>query len=289
MPGVSGSELLWALREDPQHRDCGRMIITAYAEEAPVRESIQRAEAHWVFTKPWTTHDGFLEAIRKALDQFVCSRELDSFLSARVVDYDRHSETILALRRAWRRFLTMGSGASTHAAFSDGHSDLHDDSSHHVLVSRVSRAGSVPLAVARTRALDLSNALWLDGVAFEPSHATEETERILVRTAMLAAHARGAMRVATAAPLQRVRLYRRLGFASSRANDDDFGGVNIPPWAVLLHAPLDQIGVDAAYERFRAQRQLCACRQSGCFERDYAAARRSYYCPFDVLHQRAPA
>lgn len=112
-------------------------------------------------------------------------------------------------------------------------------------------------------------------------------ETLLLRTAVLHAASEGISVLKTEAPLLRREVYEALAFKPAAGGDEGKAR-----GTVLMEIHPRQAGREEAHphaKRFRLERRLCLCDQTGCPARDYAAPRRSYFCPLDLHEGRLPA
>jgi len=80
MPGLSGNDLLVALRKHPAHRHGGRILVTGYAGLPSAARAINEAEVDKYYAKPWDADGELLPAIGTILDRFARESGFDSFL-----------------------------------------------------------------------------------------------------------------------------------------------------------------------------------------------------------------
>jgi CheY-like chemotaxis protein len=286
MPDCSGTDLLIALRQWPAHRHGERMIITAYAGLESAERSINEAEVARYYPKPWDAEGQVLPAVAGALRSFAEKSGLDRVLLMAPTEFATTRSTILDLRRVWwEHHQLMGVSAEELGIAPPTLEDPEDPSAVHVLAHELSpRARRIAAGVRLVP--DRGGGVWrLDRLAFQPGFACEDVESLLLRTALLEAHRRGATVVQTDAPTLRQGLYASVGFVTS----DEGRGTDCSAMEARMSAggALDDLG-RAFARRYADERRLCACLQSACPRHDYAAGRRSYYCPLDIIEGRVP-
>ncbi len=287
MPGMQGTDLLVALRQAPAHRFGGRIIITGYAGLESAKKAINEAEVARYYPKPWDDEKQLLPALAEILTEFASKRGLDEYLVAAATALEPTRIAIETIRRAWWEYLTlMGMSAADAEVDEPDFFEPIDATSTHLLVSRVSPLGSTPAAAVRLAPVGPEGTSDLAALAFMPGEANEGTETLLLCAALLEARARGAARVRTEVPVLRREIYELLGFAP-------FGEPTEPVPSITMvapttsGAPLD--GPDRAFAlRHERERRLCRCAQEGCPAKDYAAERRGYFCPLDLMEGRVP-
>jgi CheY-like chemotaxis protein len=283
MPGQSGTDLLIALRQHEAHRDGGRIVITAYAGLASAKKAINEAEVDRYFPKPWDAEGALLPAVGEILDRFAEKRGLDRFLIAGAAEDLGGIEAVHEVRRAWWEYvMLMGEDAEEADVDLPPLSESEDDAAQMFLAQRLSPRDDLPAGTIRLRKAE---ERWLlDGLAFMPEDAGDATETLLLRTALLHAARSGVDEVSIDAPMLRREVCEALGFApTAGAAEGKLGSV---PMAVRP-AALASAG-EAFAGRFKRDQRLCACAQTSCPERDYAAERRGYFCPFDLREGRVP-
>jgi CheY-like chemotaxis protein/GNAT superfamily N-acetyltransferase len=286
MPGRSGTDLLVALRQHPAHRFGGRMIVTAYAGLASAKRAINEAEVDRYYPKPWDNERQLLPAVAGILRSFAERSGLDRFLLAHPVELAQDRAAILDLRRAWWEYLElMGMSAEEAGVEAPSFEEPADAEAVHVVAREVTPRARA--AAACVRLVAAGGGTWtLDRLAFQPGFAREDVESLLVRAALLEARRQGAALVRTDAPALRREIYAALGFAEVERGTDAMGAVLMemkPAAAVALRGPFD-----AFARRFDAESRLCSCAQVSCPGRDYAASRRGYFCPLDLVEGRLP-
>jgi two-component system, chemotaxis family, chemotaxis protein CheY len=286
MPGMTGNDLLCALRRDESHRDGGRIMITGYAGLPSVTRAINDSRVDKYFPKPWNAEDVMVPAVTAILRRFIHLRGLETFLWSECRPGDADLAPVLEVRRQWwLHVVRLGETPDEGLPAVERFAVAGDREAAHLLLWR--RGDGADRVAAAVR-LSAGAAGWtLDQVAFSPAEADAAAESLLVRAALLEARHRGGREVRTVAPRLRRDLYLALGFAEV---DGSAGGqacalcVNFPAPAMSAAD-----AADAFSRRFLRDRGLCACAQTGCPARDYAAATRGYYCPFDVVTGRVPA
>jgi CheY-like chemotaxis protein len=300
MPGLTGTDLLIALRQHPEHRDGGRVVITAYASLAAAKRAINDAGVDGYFPKPWDAEGELLPAVGRILSRFVARRGLDRFLVASKVRSKADVEAIGRLRHAWWSFVTLAEDQLDVAGRSADEPPVDEpENSVTFVVHRIAAGEETPVAAARLH--EESPGVWiLDGMAFAPEEATQEVESLLVRTALSHAATLAIATVRTAAPALRRKLYQDLGFTPTLTRLGS-GSTWIadpqidPPGSILVQIDPQQWACEtegdasACRQRYASEGQLCACFQRACPLNDYAADVRSYYCPLDIHQGRVPA
>jgi hypothetical protein len=286
MPGRSGTDLLVALRQSPAHRDGGRIIVTAYAGLESAKRAINDAEVARYYPKPWDADGKLLPAVGEILARFAERRGLDRFFVVGPVEFAAHRAEIEAVRRAWWEYVALlGMSAADAGVAEPAFADAMDADAIHLMLREVSPRASVVAAAVRVR-LDRDRGWLLDAVVFLPELASEAVEILLIRGAILAAAAKRASPLRADVPILRRDVYTTLGFRSP--------GPPAEPGAAtatmeLLPSDDARIGPDRTYRlRYERESRLCACLQTECPARDYAAARRGYLCPLDLMEGRVP-
>lgn len=298
MPGRCGTDLLIALRQDPDHRDGGRIVVTAYAGLASAKKAINEAEVDRYFPKPWDTDAALMPAVASILKRFAQKREIDRLLVASEVTGDAGLDAVRQIRREWWGYLSLQSEEEMAAAGVPSFSEPEDADAKHVLASRLSPREDDPAGCIRLRQPGASRAWILDSLAFRPEEATDALETLLLRTTIRVAADSGAEEVLTAAPALRRDVYEAVGFepatvGGAAAVAASCGHDGLPPWAVAMavrtSGAVSGVAADRVFAlRFEREKRLCACAQIGCVERDYSKAQRGYYCPLDIREQRVP-
>lgn len=119
MPGMTGVEFLRALRQ--VQPDCGRIILSGYADLNALVAAINEAEISRFISKPWTDFD-LLSAVRQVLHV----REL-ILENQRLADQVRQQQGVLSAQEAELRRLERLEPGITHVKWgSDGSFILED-------------------------------------------------------------------------------------------------------------------------------------------------------------------
>jgi two-component system chemotaxis response regulator CheY len=283
MPGKQGTDLLIALRQRPEHRDGGRILVTGYAGLASAQKAINEAEVDRYYPKPWDADGQLLPAVREILTRFAEKRGLDRYLVAVEAAGSWERTLVGDARRAWWEYLNLlGEPTPGEATDEANPLDPLDDGATIFLAYRAAYRGKSPAGTLRLRRGEEG---WiLDGLAFQPEEAGDEVETLLLRVALLHAAAKGIDPVATDAPLLRRDVYEPVGF---RPAD---GAPGATPGTLRMQVrPAEAVAAWTSFAaRFAAEHRLCTCAQTTCPDRDYAAKRRGYWCPLDVAEGRTP-
>lgn len=281
MPGTAGTDMLVALRQAPGHRDGGRIVVTGYAALPDAERAINDAEVDRYYPKPWDAHGALLPAVGSILANFARRRELDALWLAHALTFPEAREDVVATRRAWWEYVALAGMSAEEAGVGlPEFIDAADAAATHVVCERVTPRGREMAACVRLVVGAEGQGARLDQLVFEPGCANEQVEVLLLRAAIVEAAARGAQRVTVAAPGARRGLYQAAGFQDGAIAPD-----NQP--VIEMEAATDALPKPFA-TRYAGERRLCACAQTGCPARDYAAMRRGYWCPLDMLEGRAP-
>jgi CheY-like chemotaxis protein len=288
MPGRSGTDLLVALRQHPDHRDGGRIIITAYAGLASAERAINEAEVDRYYPKPWDAEGSLLPAAGQSLARFARKRGLDRFLLAAPAAGPELFEEIRRVRRAWWEYVTLlGGPAEEMDAEVPSFREPEDNGAVQILAHRLAPGENIPAAAVRLRPTGPDAPWMLDALVFLPEEAGDDLETLIVRAALLEAVSRRVAAVRTHAPLLRREVYEALGFSPPPATGDN--AEEAAPGTILLEIHPGTAAGDGPFaKKFRAERRLCACAQTGCPGNDYADARRNYFCPLDITENRLP-
>ncbi|MBK8164365.1 MAG: response regulator [bacterium] len=287
MPGMTGNDLLVALCRHELHRDGGRIMVTGYAGLPSAKRAINEAEVDKYFAKPWDTEGAMIPAVSVILARFVRKRGLGTYLLSDCLSGDIDLDAVLVVRREWWLYVVHfgeipDDGAPDAASFlMPG-----DESALHIVLTRRGADEKRPAAAIRLRPAD---AGWqLDQLAFWPEDANDATEILLLRAALLEARRQGAAEVRAAVPRLRRSVYESLGFAPE---GDQTAGHELAMVCRLIPLPTAATvaGSDIFTQHFMRVGRLCGCEQTGCPDRDYAAARRSYFCPLDIEEGRVPS
>ena len=119
MPGMTGVEFLTQLRQ--VQPDCGRIILSGYADLSALMTAINHAEIARFISKPWTDFD-LLSAVRQVLR----IREL-TMENQRLADQVRQQRGVLSAQEAELRRLERLEPGITHVTWgSDGSFILED-------------------------------------------------------------------------------------------------------------------------------------------------------------------
>lgn len=119
MPGMTGVEFLSALRQ--VQPDCGRIILSGYADLSALIAGINEAEISRFISKPWTDFD-LLSAVREVLR----IREL-MLENQRLADQVRQQNAVLTAQEVELRRLERLEPGITHVKWgSDGSFILED-------------------------------------------------------------------------------------------------------------------------------------------------------------------
>lgn len=278
MPGKSGTDLLVALRQHPAHRHGGRIIVTGYAGLASAQRAINEAEVDRYYPKPWDAEKALLPAVDDILTRFAKLHGLDRYLECALATGPYDMTLLREARKGWWEYLNLMGESSAEGG--DGEEptwdDPEDEGAFLFLARRVTPSETRPAGTIR---LHRAGGAWtLDGLAFQPEEAGDEVETLMLRTALLHAASEKIETVRTHAPTLRREVYEAVGFATAPEPTDPG-----PPGTVVLAArPAARVASDAAHaRRFEGSQRLCACAQTACPERDYAAPRRGYFCPLD--------
>lgn len=291
MPGMAGTDLLVALRQHENHRHGGRIVITGYAGLESAKKAINDAEVDRYFPKPWDAEGSLLPAIGEILDRFAAKRGLDSLVLAGAVE-SGGLEAVRAVRKSWWEYLLLlgdDFGGDEEWESNEGEdllpplTEAEDEGAVHILARRISPREERPVGSLRLRTGDDGVHL-LDALAFAPEEAGDELETLLLRTALLHAAGKGIATLRTAAPILRRDVYEALGFREAASSKSP------APATVLLECRCAEPAFTASAHaaRFKKTATLCSCSQSACPSRDYAADRRSYFCPLDLHQGRIP-
>jgi CheY-like chemotaxis protein len=288
MPGLTGTDLLVALRRSPAHRHGGRIVVTGYAGLASAKRAINEAEVDRYYPKPWDAEGALLPAVGGILAEFARKSGLGRFVIAAPVGFPEGRARIVETRRAWWEYVNLMGMSAEEAGVESPAFELPDDAGAvHVLCEEVDSTRRDVAACVRLVPDHNGPSASLDQLCFQPGHAREEIELLVLRTALLAARARAFPRVTTEAPASRAALYESLGFRTtddSRAQAGTLTMEMVPGSAGATDVP------GRAYAaRFASENRLCACDQTACLGRDYASARRGYFCPLDLAEGRVPA
>lgn len=292
MPGMTGNDLLVALRRNALHRDGGRILVTGYAGLASAKRAINEAEVDKYFPKPWDTEGALLPAVREILHRFVQRSGLGSFLITESLGDQDDLTPVFECRREWWLYLAnLGEEPEDGMPPPDAFREPEDAGARHVLVRRERLAAPRPAASIRLRRE--SDATWiLDRLAFWPEEACDGTETLLLRAALLEAGRQRAKEVRASVPRLRREIYEALGFAPCTDPTADKAGATVTVEIPMVCRPEPLPGQAAATDpftrRFAKAGRLCACQQTGCATRDYAEERRGYFCPLDLHEGRVP-
>ncbi len=285
MPGMSGNDLLVALRQHERHRHGGRILITGYAGLASAKRAINEAEVDKYFPKPWDAEHDLLPAVRQVLSRFVIASGLGNHLMCQALPEGAPLDEILTVRREWwlyANYLAADPEDPSSVPEVESFRRPEDTNAVHLVAWRHSAHGRHPAAAVALHAPRpaTGNPWRLDTLCFWPEDISDRNETLVVRTALFEARQRGASVVAVEAPALRRKVYETLGFvaAPGRLPSD----AAVPMVCHLTETPSPH------HTRFEREASLCLCAQTGCPWRDYDLQRRSYYCPLDVHEGRVP-
>jgi len=282
MPGGSGTDLLVELLGHPGHAHGGRILITGYADLESAKRAINDAEVARYYPKPWDAEGALLPAVAELLGTFVRKRQLDRLLVSGLFGWDRACDAVLEVRRSWWEYThLMGLSAEDAGEAVPFFERPADRSAEHVLVSELWEGAEVLAASARLESAEAS--VRLADIAFRSGFASDSVESLLMRTAECAARRMGARKISFTGSALREDFYSRLGWQQivpvSEAPD---GAPYVVEWSKTTEAGAS----DAWSSRFAREARLCSCAQEACPLQEYAAERRSYFCPLDLHEHR---
>jgi CheY-like chemotaxis protein len=285
MPGGAGTDLLVQLRDRPGHQHGGRIIVTGYASLDSAKRAINDAEVARYYPKPWDAEGALLPAVGEILEGFLRRRSFDRLQLAEACSWTDARQESLALRQAWWEYVhLMGLPAAELDVKAPEFEQSVDASATHVLIRECSP--SERYAIAAARLVRQGPSAGLEEVAYLPGAATDEVEALLVRTASNEARRAGAARLSLTGNVVRSEFYAGMGLApAGREEQTSATSLPVQEWVKDVNADAG----DPWGRRYSREGRLCACSQLGCTARDYAAARRQYYCPLDQLEHRVPA
>lgn len=93
MPGVTGTDYLIALNQDPQTRPARKLLLTAQAGHDDTIRALNQGGLHHYISKPWQP-DALRAVVREQLTRYVLERQLDPMPYLAILDTARLAEAL---------------------------------------------------------------------------------------------------------------------------------------------------------------------------------------------------